>query len=563
MWLIGQEKKNDMLQRLSEFLSPRKALALFVATTTILGTITTPLYARSDSDDSKTATPIKHLVIIFQENVSFDHYFGTYPFAENKPGEIPFHARPNTPAVNGLFGFLRNNPNLNPANGAGASNPFRLGPTQSATQDQDHDYRPEQLAVHSGLMDLFPLSVGKGGPPPSGPPSNVNTTALTMGYFDGNTVTALWNYAQFFAMSDNSWNTTFGPSTPGAINLISGQTNGVVNNVRGTGVLVDGGNGSLTVISDADPLNDVCSSVNGEKFQMSGKNVGDLLNAAGVTWGFFEGGFDLGITNANGTTGCKRSTKAAVTGVTHVDYIPHHQPFQYYASTANPTHARPASVAEIGHNGKANHQYDIHDFFDAVKAGNFPAVSYLKASGFQDGHAGYSSPLDEQPFIVNVINFLQKTKEWDETAVVIAWDDSDGWYDHQMGPVINQSTTPADALTGPGACGDGSTALPGVDPGTLHAQGRCGFGPRLPLQIVSPWAKENFVDDSTTDQTSILRFIEDNWLHGQRIGHGSFDTVTTSITQMFDFKHKRENGRLFLDPATGQIVDRDGEHDRD
>jgi len=145
---------------------------------------------------------------------------------------------------------------------------------------------------------------------------------------------------------------------------------------------------------------------------------------------------------------------------------------------------------------------------------------------------------------------------------VIAWDDSDGWYDHQMGPVINQSTTPADALTGPGACGDGSTALPGVDPGTLHAQGRCGFGPRLPLQIISPWAKENFVDDSTTDLTSILRFVEDNWLQGQRIGHGSFDTVTTSITQMFDFKHKRENGKLFLDPATGQIVDRDGDHDR-
>ena len=90
-------------------------------------------------------------------------------------------------------------------------------------------------------------------------------------------------------------------------------------------------------------------------------------------------------------------------------------------------------------------------------------------------------PLDEQAFIVNVINFLQTSPDWDDTAVVILYDDSDGWYDHQLGPIVNQSTSPADALTGPGACGDGSTALPGIDSGNPHAQGRCGYGPRQPL----------------------------------------------------------------------------------
>ena len=94
-----------------------------------------------------------------------------------------------------------------------------------------------------------------------------------------------------------------------------------------------------------------------------------------------------------------------------------------------------------------------------------------------------------------------------------------------MGPIVNQSTSPADALTGPGTCGDGSTALPGIDSSNPHAQGRCGYGPRLPLLVVSPWARENFVDNTVTDQTSVLRFIEDNWLDGERIGGGSFDCV--------------------------------------
>ena len=142
-------------------------------------------------------------------------------------------------------------------------------------------------------------------------------------------------------------------------------------------------------------------------------------------------------------------------------------------------HTRPTSVAMIGHNGDAaNHQYDSNDFFAAVSANNFPAVSFLKAPGFQDGHAGYSDPLDEQTFIVNTINFLEQQPQWYSTLVIIAYDDSDGWYDHQMSPIMNQSTTSMDALTGPGACGNGASALPGVATGTTHAQGRCGYGPR-------------------------------------------------------------------------------------
>jgi phospholipase C len=336
--------------------------------------------------------------------------------------------------------------------------------------------------------------------------------------------------------------------------LISGQTNGVSDDMNEGGKAIDGGDGSSTLIGDADPIGDVCSTTTGALVQFSGQNIGDLLNSRGVTWGWFEGGFDLALKNANGTTGCNRSTLSAVTGVAETDYIPHHEPFQYYPSTANPQHVRPSSTAMVGRAGDAaNHQYDINDFYAAVHAGNMPAVSFLKAPGYQDAHAGYSDPIDEQDFVVNVINFLEQQPQWSSTAVIINYDDSDGWYDHQMGPIVNQSTTASDMLTGNGQCGTGTdNSLAG--PNTQHAQGRCGYGPRLPMMVISPYARRNFVDHTITDQSSIIRFIEDNWLDGQRIGTGSFDAIAGPLNAMFNFNQAPNRDLYLLNPSTGEVL---------
>lgn len=196
----------------------------------------------------------------------------------------------------------------------------------------------------------------------------------------------------------------------------------------------------------------------------------------------------------------------------------------------------------IGFTDQANHQYDLSDFWNAAKNGNLPAVSFLKAKKAGDGHAGYSSPLDEQAFLVDTINRLQSLPEWNSMAVVISYDDSDGWYDHQMGPIVKQSQTSADALNAPGQCG--SINSDGIG-------GRCGYGPRLPLMVISPFAKRNFVDSTLTDQSSILRFIEDNWQTG-RVGNGSYDDIAGTLLNMFDFSSRR-NDRLVLDPTTGEI----------
>ncbi|MFD2416987.1 phospholipase C [Amycolatopsis pigmentata] len=470
-----------------------------------------------------TETPIKHVVVIFGENISFDHYFGTYPKAANTDG-TPFTAAKGTPKVDGLTpDLLTHNPN--------AYNPKRLGPDHAMTCDQDHSYGKEQLAFNGGKMDKFVENTETD--KCSGQPVLFGEPGLVMDYYDGNTVTGLWNYAQNYAMSDNSFNTVFGPSTPGAINLISGQTHGVravnpVSHEPATDSYVvasPDAHGVGTVINDPDPAWDDCSDKNHTATQnlgaMDGRNIGDLLNERHVTWGWFQGGFRPTGT-ANGFAVCGQS-HTNVGGNKVVDYSPHHEPFQYYKSTANEKHLPPTSVAAIGQTDQANHQYDISDFDDALKAGNTPAVSFLKAPEYQDGHAGYSDPLDEQQFIVNEINKIQQSKDWASTAIVLAYDDSDGWYDHVAPKIVNGSHDQAQDAA---VCTAEKTSLGGY-------ADRCGYGPRLPLLVVSPFAKTNFVDHTRTDQTSILRFIEDNWSTG-RIGDSSYDERAGELTNMLD-----------------------------
>jgi phospholipase C len=459
-----------------------------------------------------TATPVKHLVVIFDENISFDHYFGAYPNAANPPGEPFFKASPETPTVNNLTSTLLN---ANPDSAA----PFRLDRSEAVTCDNDNHYTDEQKAYNGGLIDqVSELLSGTG---------TDCTPNLAMGYYDGNTVTALWNYAQHFAMSDNFFGSNFGTTVMGHLNLVAGQTHGA------TPASVSGKVANGSVIANIDPTLDDCST--GTTITMSGKNVGDLLNAKGVTWGWFYGDFTPAST-----------AKGIATCISQED--PHYTPFQYYASTANPHHLPPSSIRAIGYTDQANHQYALTDFWNAVAANNLPAVSFLKAPANETGHPSTSSPLLEQTFLVETINKLQQSPDWKDMAILIAWDDSDGWYDHVLAPIVSKSSDPNnDALLGPsGLCGTAATGA---------YLDRCGYGPRLPFLVISPFAKQNFVAHTVADQSSILRFIEDNWSLGQ-IGDQSFDAISGSILNLFDFNSyvpgRGLDRTLILDPDTGE-----------
>jgi phospholipase C len=595
-------------------------LGIAVALTVSAGTNANASADRSRRSD--TTTPIKHLVVIFQENVSFDHYFGTYPNATNTDGQ-PFHGGTTdvntlatTKGANGTGTLLTDNPNRD-ANGAQV-NPRRLDPADIndvLTCDQDHNYNAEQKAFDGGKMDQFVTTVGTAtGKSPTGQACQASDV---MNYYDGNTVTGLWNYARQYAMSDNSFGTTFGPSAPGAVNLVSGDTGGVGLQINGSatdGDTVSDGNRGASLIEDAQPYYDDCSTR--DAASLTGRNVGDNLDAAGISWGWFQGGFapttsfaaatggtqptavftpdefkgkfatapasDQGLCNAVHPVGAAiGGTGGTVAGATNYgskdDYIAHHEPFQYYASTANPHHLAPTSLAAIGTDTQtttggvpqfdtANHQYDMSNFDALVGAiahgylspDHLPAVSFLKAPGYQDGHAAYSDPYDEQQFITTEINNLEHTPDWSSTAVVVAYDDSDGFYDHVYSGVHNPSDTstvanppgPQDFLTGTGWCGNVTATTP-----LASQNGRCGYGPRLPLLVISPWAKHNYVDHTLTDQSSILRFIEDNW-RLPRIS-GSYDNIAGTLNHMFTFADRQaRNNKLYLDPTTGQPLNK-------
>jgi phospholipase C len=148
--------------------------------------------------------------------------------------------------------------------------------------------------------------------------------------------------------------------------------------------------------------------------------------------------------------------------------------------------------------------------------------------------------------------------------VIVNYDDSDGFYDHVYSGITNPSTSVADNLTDTtftaptsGRCGS-RTLIASTRP-LGDEQGRCGFGPRLPMIVISPFARHNYVDHNLSDQASIINFVEYNW--GLSGISGSADQVLKSrdlsegipfdLAGMFEFRSDR-NPRLILDPATGQ-----------
>jgi phospholipase C len=501
---------------LRRFASPRVlvAAALAACAAAVIGWLAT---ADSSTPAVDANTPIKHVVVIFDENVSFDHYFGTYPNATNPAGDPAFTAAPGTPAVDGLANAPHPNPNL--------GEPARIPRSQAVTCDQNHSYTNEIQAFDGGLMDRF-VQFTQGG--------SCGAGTMVMNYYDGNTVTGLWNLAQHFTLSDGFYGSAFGPSTPGALELIAGTT-------AGAAPVLAGGIENGTMLGDPDPALDDCGSGSAT---MAGKNVGDLLNARGVTWGWFQGGFRRTAVSGAGKATCGAS-HANVAGGTSADYSAHHEPFMYYASTANQHHLPPTSVAAIGHTDQANHQYDLSDFDNAVKADNLPQVTFLKPASFEDAHPGNSGPLDEQRFLARTLDELQQSPDWASTAVVIAYDDSDGWYDHKQ-VVSRFSDAPSDGVGT--ICS--STPPPAGDP----YLDRCGPGPRLPLLVISPWTQANAVNHTQIEQASITKFIEDNWSLG-RVGGGSFDATAPTMNGLFDLDpgHARA-AKVFLDPSTGQVL---------
>lgn len=455
--------------------SVRRALTVAAGSLVVLAAV--PLTGLADSAEG-THSPIKHTIILYQENISFDHYFGTYGHGSN-----------GIPAGSSLT-F---------SNGTSTWGPFSptqlSGQTQSRTCDVDHNYSHMiQMADH-GAMDKF-LQFGND-KTVTNPSSNAASTcpkfesqvapgtgevALANAYYTGTAgdpkapLQNYWKLASQYTLADNFFQGVYGPSTPGAEWLVA-----ATNNTTG----------------DPNPIGDVCNDYTASIPQVDIPNLGAEASAEGTSWAWFQGGLGTcTLTPAN----------PDATG-----YSAHHNPFQYFSSTADLTHAW-AFNTNFAYPQANRHQRDLSLLYAAL-AGTaingtvpqLPSISWVKADQPEDGHPGYSGPALEDQFVGDLVSRLKSSPYWKDTALFIAFDETGGWWDHVAPPDLggNFATWVNGQPNIAGGC-----QYAGI-PGASCAE--AGLGPRMPVLVISRFAQQGFVDHDLMNTASLDQWVE--WNH--------------------------------------------------
>ncbi len=458
----------------------------------LLAALMLPVTARAE-DDQGTHSPIKHTIILFQENISFDHYFGTYGHGANGiPAGVQLTHTSSTGTKYGPY------------------SPTKLdGQTQAYTCDVDHGYADMiQMADH-GLMDKY-LQYGNNktvtNPSTSSsascPTFEANPTgqALALGYYEGKAgdpaspLQNYWSLASQYTLADNFFQGVYGPSTPGAEWMVAATNN---------------------TVHDPNPNGDVCNDYPAGIAPQNIPNLGAEASAKGVSWAWFQGGF--GSCSGSATNG----------------YSAHHDPFQYFTSTADLTH-KWAWDPNLSYPQADRHQRDLNVFYSALartpvngQVPELPAVSWVKAPTASDGHPAYSSPVPDDQFVGDLVNRVKSSPYWKDTAIIVAFDETGGWWDH---------VAPKDLGGHFATWINGQPNLTGCQyPGDGLPCGEAGLGPRMPVLVVSPFAKKGYVDHTLMDTASLAKWVE--WNHRlPALGvWGDRDLTAGSLLSAFHF----------------------------
>ena len=467
---------------------------------------------------------VKYVFVLFQENRSFDTYFGTFPGARGLFSQPPEQT----------LGFTQ--PIMNVDGTMSMIEPFRIGPKEYAadTDDVDHGYKRMAAKMNiqddRPLMDRFALTEEMRWTPSGQKPSLAAKQfgELAMAYMDCDTIPFLWRYAARFTLFDNFFQHTIGPSTPGAINLIAAQTgetqwvkhpdqanNAPANRATGRGEPIVTDNNPLWGSSDDHsgggmPVNPhdrpgsqgnqtyaslpltLEKSAAAQDLPADRDAAGDLadvrrdipaITAHGgglVRWGWYEEGFDHEPTDPAG---------APAQG-THASYIAHHNGPQYFGYIAN----NPTLAANM---------HGLDNFFKAMRARSLPADGglfyvrggYTNIQGLKpadpdpavqkrflgdDDHPGYSDSQISEALVARSVNAVARSPYWSQNAILITYDESEGDYDHVAPRVLSK----------------------GPDGMALST------GPRIPLIVISPFARAHVVSHEAGDQASVVRLID-------------------------------------------------------
>ncbi|MEK6661136.1 MAG: alkaline phosphatase family protein [candidate division NC10 bacterium] len=428
---------------------------------------------------SRTARPIdkiNHLIVIVQENWSFDGLYGFFPGTNgianagatinqvDKDGQ-PYTTLPavidNTKKPHAID--ARVPPDL-------PVKPFDLSPyipPDQKTGVPAHLFYTQQAQINGGKMDRFLAWSTTGG--------------LVMSYYDA-TQLPVGRLALQYTLADNFFHAAFGgsflnhfwlicactPVWPNAPANLIATFDAQGNVVKDHAVTPDGYvvNTALSINRPhpariTDPAQLMPSQIS--------PTIGDRLNETGISWAWYAQGWD-----------------DALAGRPDRTFAFHHQPFVYFANYADGTKAKTA------------HLKDERDFLRALTTNTLPAVSFIVLLDADSEHPGTGSVIKGQDHVARLVKAMQASPYWVDSAIIITYDENGGRWDHVPPPVVD----------------------------------RWGPGTRVPAIIISPYAKRGFVDHTRYDTTSILKFIETRW---NLAPLGTRDASANDLMNAFDF----------------------------
>lgn len=469
--------------------------------------------------DSSGLDRIRHIVVIYAENRSFDNLYGLFPgangIADATPAQYIQVDRDGTPLAVLPPVWKRRGPDVDPAFPRNLPNrPFRIDappidlPLSARTRDLIHEFYRNQEQIDGGRNDRFVAASDAG--------------ALTMGYYDGSKL-PMWQWAREYTLADHFFMGAFGGSylnhmwlicacTPvdrdapqgmrarldvhGRLQVKAGSPASVLSGppeLLGGAVTPDGY--SVNTTQPPYQPSRVPPAPGGDpRFTDPSKHtlppqtattIGDTLSAKGISWAWYAGAWDVALRDGMQPPQAKRTViYSTVPGAP--DFVPHHQPFNYFRNYAPGTAARAA------------HLKDYREFAAGIAQGVLPQVVFYKPQGSLNQHPGYADVLSGDAHIADLVARIKASPLWASTAIIVTYDENGGFWDHVAPPR-----------------GD-----------------RWGPGTRIPAIVISPYARRGYVDHGYYDTTSVLKFITRRFdlapLPGVRPGAGD-------LTAAFDF----------------------------
>lgn len=415
--------------------------------------LSTPLSASAKSSRNPGLDRIRHIVVIYLENHSFDNLYGLFPGADGL-ANAPEETMRQTDRQGGVYATLpkvMNTEKKPPVPDERfpsdlPNRPFEISQYVAIDQkigDPLHRFYQHQAQINGGRMDRFAAVSDAGG--------------LAMGYYDGRKL-PLWEYAEKYTLADRFFQAAFGGSLLNHFWLVCACTphhddppaeSIVVLNEKGElikdGVFTPDGYAVNTIQTMQTPHSPKITDPRRLLPPQTFPTIGDRLSEKKISWAWYSGGWN-----------------DAIAGKADESFQYHHQPFAYFERYAQGTRER------------ARHLKDETDLLKAIEKGNLPAVSFYKPIGAHSEHPGYADLLAGEMQAVAVIRKIEQSRLWRNSVIIVTYDEYGGFWDHVPPP-------PGD---------------------------RWGPGNRVPTIVISPFAKRGYVDHTFYDGTSILKFIE-------------------------------------------------------